>query len=189
MSDSGTKAYDSSARVTDEAEGIVEFVASVPDVVDHDGDLVARGALAKQLAGEYGNIRPKLLLDHRRSMESTVGKTLRVWEEADGLHVLAQLNLAKQAGRDAFADLKFHGEASEFSVGYAIKGRRSPTASEKAMGARQVITSWTIDEFSLVTRGANPATRLVSAKSAPDEAQHEPIPAAAVETFARLLAS
>lgn len=179
-----TKSLPGRATVKDAAQGIAELVVSAYGNVDHDRDIVEKGAVAKQVAGEYGP-NPKGMLDHDRSMRSAVAKTLRMWEEDDGLHVLAQYNLAKQAGREAFEDLLFYGADMQFSVGYEVKGRRPPTASEKALGAKQVITEWKILEWSHVMLGANPATRLVGAKDAPVE--HEQIGPEQVQRFLDLL--
>lgn len=152
------------ALVKDATAGIAELVVSVYGNVDHDKDIVEFGSVAKQIAGEYGP-NPKGLLDHDWSMRSAVAKTLRMWESEDGTHIEAQYNLAKQAGREAFDDLLFYGEDMEFSVGYEIKARRTPTDGEKARGAKQVITEWQINEWSHVMLGANSATRLVAAKA------------------------
>lgn len=152
------------ATVKDATQGIAEIVVSAYGNVDYDGDIVERGAVAKQIAGEYGP-NPKGLLDHDWSMRSAVAKTLRMWEEDDGTHIEAQYNLAKQAGREAFDDLTFYGEDMEFSVGYQIKARRNPDEGEKARGAKQVITEWQLDEWSHVMLGANSSTYLVGAKT------------------------
>lgn len=158
------KALRGKAFVKDAAQGIAEIVISAYGNVDHDKDIVLPGACAKQIAGEYGP-NPKGMLDHDWSMRSAVAKTLRWWEEDDGTHVEAQYNLEKEIGRDAFSDLQFYGDDMEFSVGYQIMARRAPTAEEKAMGARQVITEWQINEWSHVMLGANSETRLVAAKA------------------------
>jgi HK97 family phage prohead protease len=158
------KALRGRAMVKDAAQGIAEIVISAYGNVDHDRDIVEVGACSKQIAGEYGP-NPKGMLDHDWSMRSAVAKTLRWWEENDGTHVEAQYNLDKEIGRDAFSDLQFYGDDMEFSVGYEIKARRAPTAEEKAMGARQVITEWQINEWSHVMLGANSETRLVAAKA------------------------
>lgn len=152
------------AMVKDAAQGIAEIVVSAYGNVDHDKDIVEFGAVAKQIAGEYGP-NPKGLLDHDWSMRSAVAKTLRMWEEEDGTHIEAQYNLAKQVGREAFDDLTFYGDDMEFSVGYEIKARRAPNENEKALGAKQVITEWQLNEWSHVMLGANSATRLVGAKA------------------------
>lgn len=175
------------AMVKNAAEGIAEIVVSAYGNVDHDKDVVERGAVAKQIAGLYGP-NPKGMLDHDRSMRSAVAKTLRMWEEADGLHVLAQYNLAKQAGREAFEDLLFYGDDMQFSVGYEVKVRRAPNADEKARGARQVITEWQINEWSHVMLGANSDTRLVGAKDAPTT-EFEAIDPELVQQFLEVLAT
>lgn len=167
------------AMVKDATQGIAEIVVSAYGNVDHDKDIVLKGSVSKQIAGEYGP-NPKGLLDHDWSMRSAVAKTLRMWEEDDGTHIEAQYNLAKQVGREAFDDLTFYGDDMEFSVGYEVKARRAPNDAEKAMGARQVITEWQINEWSHVMLGANSDTRLVAAKAK----AHTPEGAKAVGTKA-----
>lgn len=157
------KSFRGHAAVKDVDQGLAEVVVSVYGNVDHDGDIVVKGACAKQIAGDYGP-NPKGLLDHDWSMRSAVAKTLRWWEEDDGLHIEAQYNLEKEAGRDAFSDLKFYGADMEFSVGYAIKTSERPTEAQRGKGARRVITEWQINEWSHVMLGANSDTRLVDAK-------------------------
>lgn len=171
------------ALVKDAPQGIAELVVSAYGNVDHDADIVERGAVARQIAGDYGP-NPKGMLDHDRSMRSAVAKTLRMWEEEDGLHVLAQYNLGKQAGREAFEDLLFYGDDMQFSVACEIRARRAPSETERTRGARQVITEWRVLEWSHVMLGANAATRLVGAKAAPAAEQIDP---GAVQQFLALL--
>jgi hypothetical protein len=119
------KSFRGHADIKSADEGLAEIVVSAYGNVDHDGDIVVKGAAAKQIAGEYGP-NPKGFLDHSCSMLTAVAKTLRWWEEDDGLHIEAQYNLEKEIGRDAFSDLKFYGSDMEFSVGYSDQGRRTP---------------------------------------------------------------
>lgn len=152
------------AFVKDATQGIAEVVVSAYGNVDHDKDIVVKGSVAKQIAGEYGP-NPKGLLDHDWSMRSAVAKTLRMWEEDDGTHIEAQYNLEKAIAREAFSDLSFYGDDMEFSVGYEVKSSRRPDDGEKAQGAKQVITEWQINEWSHVMLGANSQTGLIAAKA------------------------
>jgi HK97 family phage prohead protease len=157
------KTYRGTATVKDATKGLAEVVVSAYGNVDLDGDIVVKGAVSKQIAGEYGP-NPKGLLDHDWSMRSAVAKTIRMWEEDDGTHIEAQYNLAKEAGRDAFSDLAFYGADMEFSVGYEVKHTVPPTKDQQAAGARRVIDEWVINEWSHVMLGANNETGLVSMK-------------------------
>lgn len=158
------KALRGRAFVKDATQGIAEVVVSAYGNVDHDKDIVVKGSVAKQIAGEYGP-NPKGLLDHDWSMRSAVAKTLRMWEEDDGTHIEAQYNLEKAIAREAFSDLQFYGDDMEFSVGYEVKSSRRPDDAEKELGAKQVITEWQINEWSHVMLGANSQTGLVAAKA------------------------
>lgn len=161
------KSFHGHATVKAQPEGIAEIVVSAYGNLDEDRDIVLPGATAKQLAGGYGPNRPKGLLDHDRSMRSAVAKTLDWWEADDGVHIKAQYNLDKQAGREAFSDLLFYGDDMEFSVGYSVKATAEPTIEQKQAGARRVISEWAINEWSHVWLGANHATGTVSAKGQP----------------------
>jgi HK97 family phage prohead protease len=159
-----TIAAHAAVKDADAEPGIAEIVVSAYGNLDSDYDIVQFGASRDQIAGLYGPV-PKGMLDHDWSMRSAVAKTLRLWEMPDGLHVEALYNLNKQVGREAFDDLRFFGDLMEISVGYEIKKTRQPTEEERALGARRIIQSWVIQEWSAVMLGANDQTRLVSMKS------------------------
>ena len=173
------KSYRGHAAVKDAAQGIAEIVVSAYGNVDHEGDVVLKGASAKQIAGDYGP-NPKGMLDHNYSMLTAVAKTLRWWEEDDGLHIEAQYNLEKQVGREAFSDLIFYGEDMEFSVTYKIKATERPTPEQKAAGTRRVISEWEIDEWSGVWLGMNSETGVVAAKAMEVRPDGTPAPAKAL---------
>lgn len=159
------KSFRGNATVKAATQGVAEIVVSAFGNVDHNGDIIVKGAVSRQLAGEYGPVRPKGLLDHHFAMASAVAKTLNWWEADDGLHIEAQYNLNKTIGREAFSDLEFYGDDMEFSIGLWIKSTREPTDQERTAGCQRVITEMEIDEWSHVVLGANSETRLVSAKS------------------------
>lgn len=159
-----TKTFVGHAGIKDAELGIAEIVVSAYGNLDYDGDIVEKGASAKQIAGEYGP-NPKGMLDHDWSMRSAVAKTVNWWEEDDGLHIEAQYNLAKQVGREAFDDLKFYGEDMQFSVGYEIKVSERAPQADRDKGVRRYIKEWVINEWSHVMLGANDQTRLVSMKA------------------------
>lgn len=158
-----TKSFAGRASVKDAEQGIAEVVVSAYGNLDFDGDVVLKGASAKQIKGEYGP-NPKGMLDHDWSMRSAVAKTIAWWEEDDGLHIEAQYNLAKQVGREAFDDLGFYGDDMQFSVGYEIKESERAPDADRAKGIRRYIKEWVINEWSHVMLGANDQTHLVSMK-------------------------
>lgn len=159
-----TKSFRAHCAVKDATKGLAEVIVSAygPNP-DEDGDVVVKGAVAKQIAGEYGP-NPKGMLDHDWSMRSAVAKTIGWWEDDDGLHIEAQYNLEKEIGRDAFSDLIFYGADMEFSVGYQVKAAERASDEDRAKGIRRYITEWQINEWSHVMLGANHETGLVSAK-------------------------
>lgn len=163
------KSFQGKAAVTDAPEGLAELVVSAYGNVDHEGDIVLKGASSKQIKGQYGPANPKGMLDHNDSMLAAVAKTLDWWEEDDGLHIKAQYNLEKQAGREAFSDLLFYGDDMEFSVGYAVKETAPLSKAQQDLGAKRAIKEWMIGEWSHVSLGMNSDTRLISAKSFTDQ--------------------
>jgi HK97 family phage prohead protease len=164
MQTTGRKMMHATATVKSATEGIAEIVVSAYGNVDHDGDIVVKGSVARQIAGEHGPRNPKGLNDHDWRMTAAVAKTLRMWEEDDGTHIEAQYNLETEKGRDAWSDLNFYKDDMEFSVGYHVVKAQLPDDDQKALGARRVITDWYLNEWSHVMLGANSQTRTVALK-------------------------
>jgi HK97 family phage prohead protease len=143
------------------AEGRVEGYASLFEMVDEGGDVVAPGAFAASLARRGRNV--KLLWQHDPTQPIGVWETLR--EDARGLRVSGRLLAEVRRGAEAAALLKA-GAVDGLSIGYRV------IRSEKtAQGGRRLleVDLW---EVSLVTFPMLPAARAVSpvAPSADDEA-------------------
>lgn len=145
-------------------EGVVDAVVSVFNNVDSVGDRILPGAFAKSIERKA----PKIVWMHDWGLP--VGKTVEARElmpgDAElpyeiatlgGLRLKMQFNLETQRGREAFSDIK-NGIIDEFSIGFSINKERNNA------GIRE-IEEVTLYEASPVLYGANPDTRLISAKS------------------------
>lgn len=145
-------------------EGIVDAVVSVFNNIDMVGDRIVPGAFGNSLARKA----PKIVWMHDWGLP--VGKTVEARElepgdpdlpieirELGGLRLKMQFNLETQRGREAFSDIKA-GIIDEFSIGFSIDNERNNG------GIREIVEA-TLYEASPVLYGANPETRLISAKS------------------------
>lgn len=166
------KAFDAHLVKTDEAEGIIEAIASVFGVVDSYGERVVPGAFAKSLSKKL----PKGVWMH--DWAQPVARTIEAYElapgdtrlpesirEFGGLYVKGKFNLKTQRGREAFSDVQ-EGIIDEFSIGYWL------IASERAEDNVLDLTEIDLAEWSPVLRGANPATELVNVRAAHGGAPH-----------------
>lgn len=160
----------SSVRGLSEADGIVEAIVSVTNVVDSVNDVIEPGAYKNTLRKR----NPKGVWSHDTNIP--VAKTLKVEELMPGderlpddlrqqgagaLLVKMQFNLNTSRGRDAFHDVQFFAEEQEWSIGYSVPEGKS-TMDEKS-GVR-FIKQLELYEYSPVIFGAAPNTRTLSVK-------------------------
>lgn len=154
-----------------EGAGIIEAIVSVFGNIDAAGEVVEQGFFTESLAKKL----PPGIWMHDWSQP--VAKTLEARELAPGdpllpeairgnggLYVKGQFNLGTQRGRDAFSDIAA-GIVDEFSFGYSVQ----ESEWDKAAACRR-LRKGTIYEWSPVLVGCNPATALISAKTAPGAA-------------------
>jgi len=189
-------------KVIDKAQGVVQALVSVSGNEDKDGDVVVPGATSLGLA----RVTPKGVWSH--DWDTPVAKTLNVTEVYPGdkslpgdllvngfgaMRVDMQFNLDSAAGQEAFSQVKFFGDAQEWSVGYeVVSAVPGDTADAAVMGALQrmgeasmswfvsnakslgapgrFILDWTVYEYSPVLFGANGLTRTESTKTARKDA-------------------
>jgi HK97 family phage prohead protease len=161
------KTFHAELKAVDEPTGVIEAIVSVFNNTDLGGDIVRAGAFNQSL----GRKMPKGVWMH--DWEQPVAKTLMAKElepgnpmlppalaNLGGLYVKGQFNLDTQRGREAFSDIKF-GLVDEFSIGYyASKVMYNDKTFERELIECELI------EWSPVLQGMNPATLLISAKSA-----------------------
>lgn len=160
----------SSVEGINTADGIVEAIVSVTNVVDSVNDIIEPGAYARTLKKRT----PKGVWSHDTNIP--VAKTLSVVEllpkdprlpadllaqNAGALLVKMQFNMNTTRGRDAFYDVQFYGPEQEYSIGYSV-GEGNYRIDEKS-GIRY-IKSLELYEYSPVIFGAAPNTRTLSIK-------------------------
>lgn len=160
----------SSVRGVSDADGIVEAIVSVTNVVDSVNDVIEPGAYKNTLRKR----NPKGVWSHDTNIP--VAKTLKVEELMPGderlpedlrsqgagaLLVKMQFNLNTSRGKDAFYDVQFFGEEQEWSIGYSVPEGKSTT--DEKTGVR-FIKALELYEYSPVIFGAAPNTRTLSVK-------------------------
>jgi HK97 family phage prohead protease len=160
----------SSVRGVSDADGIVEAIVSVTNIVDSVNDVIEPGAYKNTLRKR----NPKGVWSHDTNIP--VAKTIKVEElmpgderlpedlrqqDAGALLVKMQFNLNTSRGRDAFYDVQFFGEEQEWSIGYSVPEGKSVT--DQKTGIR-FIKQLELYEYSPVIFGAAPSTRTLSVK-------------------------
>lgn len=155
-----TKTISAILAVKDEEKGEVEAVFATLDVMDKDGDIIRKGAIAngaKVKMSAYG---------HDAVYGATpVGKgTVRT--EDDKAIFKGRLFLSTPRGRETFEVLKEFGEDQEWSFGFRVLGREEPSEEERQKGVWRVITKMDVYEVSPVLRGAGVDTHTVAVKEA-----------------------
>ncbi|MDD6581603.1 MAG: HK97 family phage prohead protease [Bacteroidales bacterium] len=138
-------------------DGIVTIAVSAFGNVDHDGDIIEKGAFTKTI-NENGQ-RFKHLLNHNQ--DYLIGCILKAEETNSNLVVESALNLDTQLGRDVFSFYKLyqkHGRTLEHSIGFEDMKRKDAD--------RRRITEAQLWEVStLYGWGANEKTPLLGLKS------------------------
>ncbi len=156
----------SSAKVIDEAEGIVEAFVNTMGIADADGDIVEPVAFDQSIRD---NLPIPVLSGHDQG--KLVGKVIFAQPQpVEGdeyrLFTRMQMNMDTQAGRDAYSNVA--GDfIREWSVGFNIPkdGDVTHEGSDVSNVVRRISNlDWV--EVSTVIRGASPSTETVSAKSA-----------------------
>lgn len=152
----------------DADKGIVEcFVAAIGNK-DSVGDIIVPGAFSDSL----NRRKPRVVWGH--DWNKPIGKVLMMKEVGPddptlppkmrangvgGLYAKVQFNMNSEAGREAFANVKFYGEEQEWSIGYkTVKSDYDPVKQANIL--RQV----ELFEVSPVLHGANQLTGTVSVK-------------------------
>ena len=158
-----------------DADGIVEAIVSVTNIVDSVNDVIEPGAYKNTLRKR----NPKGVWSHDTNIP--VAKTLKVEElmpnderlpddlrqqNAGALLVKMQFNLNTSRGRDAFHDVQFFAEEQEWSIGYSVPEGKATT--DEKTGVR-FIKQLELYEYSPVLFGAAPSTRTLSVKDDPLE--------------------
>jgi len=150
------KSFDCKVSAEEATTGLLHAVVSVFGNVDHDNEVMEPGAFAAYLerAKAKGKYAPGCWM---HDWTLPVAKTLEMWENADGLHIIAQFNLDTQIGRETFSNIK-HELITEYSIGFSV-------ADSEFKDGRRHIKQVELYEWSAVLHGANSETYTVGLKS------------------------
>lgn len=150
-----SKTFRFKANLDNEEEGTVHAIVSVFGNKDSDGDVVVKGAFARDIkaAKDRGKF-PIGVWNH--DLRTPVALTKDAWEDDEGLHVIGVFNLDTQAGRETYSNIK-KGIIDEFSFGFRVRER------EHKNGTRFIKDVYWA-EWSPVVIAANRATRAVAVK-------------------------
>lgn len=132
-------------------EGMFAGYASVFDIEDYYGDIVAKGAFKRTLGGKRKR-QPALLWQHRT--DEPIGVWDRMVEDEKGLFAEGRLALATQRGREAYELLKI-----KAIYGLSIGFTPIKYIIDEDTGKR-TLTDIDLWETSLVTFPANDAARI-----------------------------
>jgi HK97 family phage prohead protease len=160
--------------------GEFQGYASVFDVVDRDGDILAHGAFAKCLKDQAKTGKmPKLLWQHDATQPIGVWHEIR--EDAYGLFVKGKILLDVKKGREAYTLLK-NGALEGLSIGFY------PTKSKPANDskAKRLLQEVTLVEISLVTFAANPLASVTACKARNAET-NDPLTGVAIRRLTQFL--
>jgi uncharacterized protein len=120
-------------------EGEFTGYGSVFEVVDSQGDKIAKGAFTKSLMSRM----PKMLWQH--DMGEPIGKWIEAREDAKGLYLKGKLSLGTARGRDAYALMK-DGALDGLSIGFRV-----PSGGMSREGNMRLLKEIDLWEVSLVT--------------------------------------
>ena len=154
------------------AEGQFSAYASVFGNVDSYGDVVVKGAFAKDLArwGESGNPIPLLFGHNMSDPDYNLGSVVSAVEDDHGLLVTAQLDLENPKAMQTYRMLKGR-RVNQMSFAYDVLDEatvevagREGDAPRKANELREL----KLYEVSVVTIGANQETEVLAVKANTD---------------------
>jgi HK97 family phage prohead protease len=137
------------------ADGIFEGYASLFEVADLGKDVVAAGAFSASLARRgVGDVR--MLWQHDPA--EPIGRWLAIAEDARGLRVRGELNLAVARAREIHALMR-NGAIDGLSIGFRVERARTDRAGLRRL---ERLDLW---EISVVTFPMMPGARIGAAKS------------------------
>jgi HK97 family phage prohead protease len=126
---------------------------------DSYGDVIKAGAFAKSLR-EHAKAGTAPLMLWCHDITQPIGRWDALTEDASGLLVEGELNLASRAGQEAHALLK-HRDVSGLSIGF----RTHPGGRTSDGAGNSLLTSVDLLEVSIVPLPANQRARVTSVKS------------------------
>jgi hypothetical protein len=158
-----------------EDSGVFQGYANVFNVLDHDMDVVEKGAFSDTLAQHAAkNTKPKMLWQH--DYKQIIGVWESMKEDDHGLHVTGRLAINTTLGKDAYELLKM-GAIDSMSIGYMV-----PDKGATFKDGVRIIKQLDLWEVSIVTFPANDSAVVNNVKR---QVENGEIPAPAV--FERIL--
>ncbi len=145
-------------KIDDKGEIEAEFATL--DVIDHDKDIIRKGALkdgAKVIMSSYG---------HDAAYGNRPAGKGKVFIAGNKAGFRGKAFMSTTQGRETFEVLKEMGPDQEWSFGFRVLEWELPTDAERKQGALRVLTKLDAYEVSPVMLGAGIGTRTLSAKSA-----------------------
>jgi HK97 family phage prohead protease len=151
----------------------VEFegYAAAFNNIDFGGDVILSGAFVDNLI-ETGGVVP-IQLDHSMNVKDNAGFGLSAAEDAHGLLIRGQLNLLKQAGRDALTTME-HAKAVGAPLGLSIGYRTQDFEDIPETGIR-LLKKLAMHEYSVTLFPMNTRALVTSIKSAIESKDPEQI--------------
>lgn len=149
-------------------DGMIEGYASVFNVIDAEGDVIAPGAFRRTIRSWEAKGRSvPVLWQHDASMP--IGVTKSMIEDGNGLRVQAQLVMPVQKAQEAYALAKA-GALGGMSIGFTVprmaEDGQAAAMYDEEKGAR-VFREVRLWEYSMVTFPANEAAVITAVKSDP----------------------
>jgi HK97 family phage prohead protease len=149
-------------------DGMIEGYASVFNVIDAEGDIIAPGAFRRTIRSwQAKNRSVPVLWQHDASMP--IGVTKAMTEDENGLRVMAQLVMPVQKAQEAYALAKA-GALGGMSIGFTVprmaEDGQAAAMYDEEKGAR-VFREVRLWEYSMVTFPANEAAVITAVKSDP----------------------
>jgi hypothetical protein len=157
--------------IKDADKGEVAADVCTLGVVDKDGDIVRRGALAGKAPVVMSAWGHDAMYGQRPAGKGTLV------ESGNRLHFEGRVFLNTTGGRETFEVLKEMGEDQEWSFGFRVTGWEEPSEDERKAGAWRVITKMDAFEVSPVLIGAGVdtgTTRIKAAAQADGASDDEP---------------
>lgn len=136
--------------------GQIAGYASVFNITDNQGDIVAKGSFSESLQTMKNGPLPKMLWQHQ--VDTPIGKWNLLKEDDHGLYVEGTILLSLSKGREVFEMIK-NKMVDGLSIGcHVIESQKGSNPSER------ILTKVDLLEISLVTFAANQQAKVLSIK-------------------------
>lgn len=169
--ETGLKAQAAQVKTAEEDEGTFEAVVAVFGNVDAYGDVILKGAFLDTLKEweESGYPIPAVWSHDKDDPFSHIGTVVEAKETDLGLWVKVQLDMENPKAAQVYRLLK-GGRVKEFSFAFSYNPEDVNPVKKDGMEIRE-LSRLKVYEVGPTLVGANPATQLLSVKSAPERTE------------------